>query len=252
MTKIQLIVLQFRTDLSLQHEQMCVKHHTDLGDEEILFYNIFDEDHTCEEAFEIIKQYQVPVIIGGSGEFCISKQHADSETQQFVDTRVNEMKEIVEYLFEHNIPTLGLCFGHQLMAHVLGGVLGHPEQMRETGVFKITLNDAGMKDDIANNMPADFYSVLGHQDTVLELPKGAQILASSEKCESQLIKYGQNMYSTQFHPELDADGFRERLALYPSYVQEGKDPFEGLENVHVVTKILGNFLDIAGINSILH
>ena len=253
MNSKKLLVIQFRTDVSREHEQSCIQKHMDLSEHEIWYYNVFDDTSTYEELFNIIKDHRLPTVISGSGEYYISRKNDTPEMQERVDAMIKGMCPIIDFLMKENIPTIGLCFGHQLMALCLGADLGFPAEHAETGIFQINLNDKGQAEKIFEGLPTQFNAILGHQDTVLSIPEGAELLASSQRCETQAFKYSDMIYSTQFHPELDYEGLQERLQLYPSYVQERKegeeDPFDPSKEVHIVTKILDNFLKIAGIKN---
>jgi GMP synthase (glutamine-hydrolysing) len=250
MKEAKLLVIQFRTDASLKHEQECIYKHTGLQEADIVFFNIFDPYQTYDQLFEYIKSHpKVPIIIGGSGEFYISHPNDDADIQKQVDHMLENMCPIINYVLDNKIPVYGSCFGHQLMAYCTGAFVDHKEENRETGIYEITLSEAGEIDPITSDLPKHFFAVLGHKDSVTSVPDGAALLASSVKCPMQLFKYNDVAYSSQFHPELDRIGLDERLALYPSYVlseEEQKESFDPRKNVDVVTKLMKNFLEIAG------
>ena len=60
------------------------------------------------------------------------------------------------------------------------------------------------------------------------LPAGAVLLATSPHCPVQMFRIGQNVYATQFHPELDADGLINRITVYDRH---GYYPPEQAEEV---------------------
>jgi len=55
---------------------------------------------------------------------------------------------------------------------------------------------------------------LGHKEAVTRLPRGATVLASSAACPVQAFRFGENVYATQFHPELDVEGLCLRIDVY--------------------------------------
>jgi hypothetical protein len=66
-----------------------------------------------------------------------------------------------------------------------------------------------------------FLAHLGHEDSVVELPPGAVLLASSEQGGLQAFRLeGALIYGTQFHPELSRDDLLERAFAYPQYVEQ--------------------------------
>lgn len=96
---------------------------------------------------------------------------------------------------------LGVCFGHQLMAHALGGRVDYHPRGSELGRKEIRLTPAAAADPLLGGLPGNFEVFLAHQQSVLDLPAGAAVLAGSEHDPHQIIRYRPNALSTQFHPE---------------------------------------------------
>lgn len=67
--------------------------------------------------------------------------------------------------------------------------------------------------------------MVGHKEAIEELPAGATLLATGASCPVQMFRLGANAYATQFHPELDAEAFRQRLQIYAAhgYYEPGRD-----------------------------
>ncbi len=126
------------------------------------------------------------------------------------------------------LPLFGVCYGHQLMAHALGGTVGWLPAGREIGTRVITRNgpaDTGWLD----GLPASFPAHTTHRQSVLEPPRGAEVLAASELDPHQLLRYAPHAVSTQFHPEFTAEHMRAYLAGRAATLrEEGLDP-EALE-----------------------
>jgi GMP synthase (glutamine-hydrolysing) len=66
-------------------------------------------------------------------------------------------------------------------------------------------------------MPQSFPAYVGHKEAVRKLPDHAVLLASSAGCPVQMFRIKQNLYATQFHPELDVTGMEERIRVYRDY-----------------------------------
>jgi GMP synthase (glutamine-hydrolysing) len=103
----------------------------------------------------------------------------------------------------HSLPMLGICYGHQLMAHALGGRVDYHPGGVEIGVHAVSLSDEGRADPFFNAWPDVFAAPLTHLQTIAALPPGAVRLASSEHDSYQIVRYGPNAISVQFHPEFD-------------------------------------------------
>lgn len=123
------------------------------------------------------------------------------------------------------LPMFGVCFGHQLMAHALGGKVDYLPGGREIGTQTITRLAAAEHDALAGGLPPQFRAHTTHEQSVLEPPPGAIVLARSARDPNQLLRYGPHALSSQFHPEFSADVmrayvFRKRDAMR----HEGSDP----------------------------
>jgi GMP synthase (glutamine-hydrolysing) len=104
-------------------------------------------------------------------------------------------------------PLFGVCYGHQLMAHALGGTVGWLPAGREMGTRTITRR-ASAGGDWLDVLPETFAAHATHRQSVLEPPSGAEVLASSDLDPHQLLRYAPHAISTQFHPEFTAAAMR--------------------------------------------
>jgi GMP synthase (glutamine-hydrolysing) len=108
--------------------------------------------------------------------------------------------EWAKLVVEAGIPTLGVCYGHQLLGDVFGGDVGLSPNGREMGVIDVTrLAD----DPLFEGIPEVFPTVLTHLDSVNKAPLGWKVLATNEQTPVQAMAWGKNCRTVQFHPEFD-------------------------------------------------
>lgn len=126
---------------------------------------------------------------------------------------------------QKGIPTLGVCYGHQLLAHALGGLVGPNPQGRQIGTVTAGLVESGPTDPLLGNLPQTFAVQSSHQEAVLRLPHGAKRLATSPLDENFAIRYGEKAWGVQFHPEFSAPVMSEYIICRAEKLrQEGLDP----------------------------
>lgn len=119
-------------------------------------------------------------------------------------------------------PILGVCYGHQLLAHALGGRVGPNPHGRRIGTFPLH----SAVDDDAILGPADsglpVHST--HVEAVLEPPPGARVIATAPGDPCHALHFGHRSWGVQFHPEFDADIMRGYIVERGAELQaEGQD-----------------------------
>jgi GMP synthase (glutamine-hydrolysing) len=130
------------------------------------------------------------------------------------------------------LPLFGVCYGHQLMAHALGGRVDYLPGGREIGTHSIELLQAGRQDRLGAMLPASFRAHTTHEQSVLEIPPGSIILARSERDPHQLLRHGPQAISTQFHPEFNADVMRAYIRRkHADMRREGSNPLHAFRAV---------------------
>ena len=69
-------------------------------------------------------------------------------------------------------------------------------------------------DPLLNGLPDQITALVGHKEALDALPHGAVHLLEGECCPIQMLRYGDRIYATQFHPEADGANFALRIAVY--------------------------------------
>ena len=102
-------------------------------------------------------------------------------------------------IFELNVPILGICYGMQLGAQVLGGQV-KPAKAREYGRAKLTVSST---DAFLHGLPKDTTVWMSHGDQVHDLPDQFVALATTPTCPYAAAKHRTRpFYGVQFHPEV--------------------------------------------------
>lgn len=140
----------------------------------------------------------------------------------------------IPQVLERNIPLLGICFGHQLLAEAMGGHSDYHPKGREMGTVSIRLTPEGKQDKLLGTLPSDFPAHTTHVQTVIKLPADALRLAGNSFEIHHAFRLGDNAWGVQFHPEFSAD-------IMSAYVSEQSATLlkEG-HNVAELTAAIGN------------
>ena len=113
---------------------------------------------------------------------------------------IHQLSDFIKQLDSAKKPTFGICFGHQLMAQALGGKVELSHKGWGLGISHNTVvaNTTFMQPQATNIDVMVF-----HQDQVVQLPKGSQVLVTSDFCPNCMVQHNDHMLSIQGHPEFN-------------------------------------------------
>ncbi|MEZ5161376.1 MAG: glutamine amidotransferase [Marmoricola sp.] len=125
-----------------------------------------------------------------------------------------DLYRLLDQVVAADFPFFGACYGVGVVGSHQGGLVDR-KYGEPVGRTEVRLTEAGQADPIFVELPAVFDAFLGHKEAINVLPANAVLLASSSTCPTQAFRIGENIYVTQFHPELDSDGLCLRVEVYP-------------------------------------
>ncbi|MDI2034678.1 glutamine amidotransferase [Paenarthrobacter nitroguajacolicus] len=150
------------------------------------------------------------VIVGGSPYTSSDPVEEKSPEQIRVEA---ELSSLLDHIVAEDFPFLGACYGVGTLGVHQGAVIdrryGEP-----VGATEIQLTADGEHDPLLQGVPRTFEAFVGHKEACSQLPPNAVLLASSAACPVHMFRIKSNLYATQFHPELDADGLVTRIKIY--------------------------------------
>jgi len=150
---------------------------------------------------------------------------------------------------EAGLPTLGVCFGHQLLAHAFGGEVGNNPRGTQEGTTSIQFTLEGLNDPLLGGLGTSFSAQVSHAQSVLKLPSEATRLAADDWDANQAFRIGEKAWGVQFHPEMDADIARTYIhAESAELAAEGQNPDKIIATVcetPVAAQVLAKFAKLA-------
>jgi len=149
---------------------------------------------------------------------------------------------------EQDIPLLGICYGHQLLAYALGGEVGHNPRGGQYGTVPIQLRPTAQTDKLLSALAGGMRVQVSHSQCVLRLPSRAIPLASTPTDPHAAFVASQCAWGVQFHPEFDAEISKAYIRSHASELRaEGQEPdalLNTCEDTPAGTRLLHRFMDI--------
>ena len=141
------------------------------------------------------------------------------------DLWIGQLKAFIRDCYAAGKKLVGICFGHQVLAHALGGYTEKSEKGWGLGLktFAVSAQKPWMTDP-----PGSYALYFAHQDQVQRLPAGAELLGGNEFCPIGMFVIGDQVLGVQGHPE-----FSERMMAGLVDNADGKMPPEFIETVRV-------------------
>jgi len=178
------------------------------------------------------------IVITGSAAMVSDREDWSEKTAEWLQQAV-----------QAGLPVLGVCYGHQLLAHALGGRVGPNPNGRQIGTVTTKLLDAARADPLLGHLPSQYSSQTSHSESVLELPSGAERLATSPLDNNFAIRFSENAWGVQFHPEFSGPVMSEYIKCRAQAIRaEGLNPDQLLRKVtdtRMAQTVLKKFAEVA-------
>ncbi|PCI63474.1 MAG: GMP synthase [Gammaproteobacteria bacterium] len=111
---------------------------------------------------------------------------------------IRELEDFIRALYKAGKGFVGICFGHQLIAKSLGGLVDKSSKGWGIGIaFSNVTNQKNWMLPVKKQLAL----VVSHQDQIIKLPPQAEVLASNDFCPYSMIKVGVSFIGIQGHPE---------------------------------------------------
>ncbi len=122
---------------------------------------------------------------------------------------IRKLEDFIRSAAAENIPMIGICFGHQVIAKALGGIVNKSEKGWGLGVHDYDILKRPAWIDHHDDVKFSINAI--HQDQVIKPPEHAEVIASSDFCPHAMLVYGETILTLQGHPEFEHDFYSDLI-----------------------------------------
>jgi GMP synthase-like glutamine amidotransferase len=238
----KILGIQFRENpASMAQERACIEREVGIYCD--LEYVVATDGSVDWEHPEALMQVYSAVIIGGSSEFYFDGgKDKEDNARKTSYVFLERFSPLFKYIFDNDIPTLGICYGHQLLGAFAGAEVVCDKTQGKTCSHLVKLIVNKQDHFLFSDLPEEFFAHYGHKDSLISVPDGAVLLMNGgDQCRVSALQYKNNIYSTQFHPELSFGDMVDRIKNAPGYLPEGVAAEEIFKDEPHSNLILQNF-----------
>lgn len=153
------------------------------------------------------------IVVSGSPYTTTDPHDEKTDNQLRVEA---ELARMLDEVVARDFPFFGACYGVGTLGLHQGGVLDLTYG-EDVSAVPIHVTQAGAQDPLLFGLPTTMNAYVGHKEALSTLPANAILLARGDACPHQMFRIKENLYATQFHPELDEAGILERMSYYDGY-----------------------------------
>lgn len=197
-----------------------------------MFETLLGKEHFEYESWRVYRNKLPKNVTVCDGWIVSGSEHSAYEKRIWV----YRLKHFIRKAYKRGVPTVGVCFGHQVIASALGGSVTKQKEF-VLGVKKYSFSGR------------DVQLIAAHGDQVTKLPKKypCEIVGTSDEyCKFAALQYGDSVFTIQPHPELNFGFLRAKL------VDQGRqistECFRGSKtedicfDAEIITKYIQDFL----------
>ena len=160
-----------------------------LGDYDAMFARLLDGHGFVFETFNVVDMEFPSGPEACDGWLITGSKHGAYEDHAFIPP----LEDLIRAIYDSGRPMIGVCFGHQIIAQAMGGTV-----VKFEGGWSVGRREYSYKGEtVAVNA--------WHQDQVIEVPPGADVIGSNDFCENAALVYSNQIWTIQPHPEFGAD-----------------------------------------------
>lgn len=202
------------------------------GDFSDMFKSLLDGQGFEFITYNVVDNQFPETIQDADGWLITGSAHAAYEDHPWI----SRLEEFLRQSYDSDIPIVGICFGHQILAKALGGKV---EKFREGWSI-------GNQSYALPGKSSESNVIAWHQDQVVTLPDDATQTGTSEFCENAFVTYGNKAYTMQAHPEFTTEFGRDltklRKAKLPeNLVADAETGFSKRLDTHLMAERIAKF-----------
>lgn len=240
---MHILGIQFRQSAYAQEqEQTCIGRC--IADAATVTYlSALDDTVSWADPEALVAGYDA-VILGGSGDFDFDGGRAlDDPARTVSDTFLQRLAPLLDHIMAHDVPTLGICYGHQLIGAWAGVPITCDTAQKKTGTYSVRCTEAGRADQLFGTLPQEIQAQYGHKDAMGTVPAGSTLLMEGgPQCCVPALRYTPHVYTVQFHPELAAADMIERLKNSPGYLPDGVQAEDLIRDDPAANALISSFV----------
>lgn len=221
------------------------------GDFDAWFIKNMQIDVSSTRTYPVYKTLKFPSLDNVAGVIITGSPSMVTDEEKWSEKTIEWLKQFIHL----EIPVLGVCYGHQQLAKMLGGTVGWNPNGRQIGQVEMHLTQSAKGDALLKTFAEKDCKttqfIATHQQSVTSLPADVTLLGSTNLDPYHCFRYKDHIWGLQFHPEFTSEIIKDYIDFRADDIQkEGLNPseilntFETANNKDNGIQLLTRFKDI--------